>query len=303
MSCRRPGFVRRASAATLLVAVLAVLVPAGPADARYDHPCWPREATPADLATRVHEMLNAHRAGAGLVPLTRHDAVADTARHWAEWLAASGTLDHDPGLAAAVASATGHRGRAGENLARAGSATRVVELFLGSGPHRDAVESSSWTTAGIGVAFAGGSAVVVVRFADVPTPDAPVPHGPAWNPDCYVLPEPGWPSAVARLYEAYLDREPDRGGLEHWVNAVLDGWALERVASAIASSSELVALTGPLDDADFVRFVYRSVLGRDPDPGGAAHWASMLASGRPRGWVMASFTQSPEYRATSAYPG
>ena len=288
---------------TVATIVGALVAPAAPA-AAYSVPCWPLEATPTDFESRLHEMMNEHRAARGLAPLARHDGIAGTSRTWAGSLAATGTLAHDVRYSSAVATATGHSGRVGENLARARSADQALQLFLGSGSHRGVLEGGSWTAAGVGVVYRGAEAFVVVRFSDVPlSSGAVVPRGAAWSSACRFGVEPGRPSAVARLYEAYLGRAPERSGLEWWVTAIERGASLDQVAGAVAASSELVARTGDLDDDAFVRFVYASVLGRAPDPGGLAHWTAMLAQGRSRGWVMASFTESPEYRARSAYPG
>jgi len=286
--------------ATLLASLV---VPAAPA-AAYSVPCWPLEATPGEFESRLHEMMNEHRVASGLAPLARHDGIVGTSRTWAGTLAATGTLAHDVRYSSAIAAATAHSGRAGENLARARSADRALQLFLGSGTHRQVLEGTSWTAAGVGVGYRGTEAFIVVRFSDVPVPtSAVVPRGAAWSSACRFAVEPGRPSAVARLYEAYLDRPPERAGLEWWVTAIERGASLDEVAGAVAASSELVARTGLLDDDAFVRFVYASVLGRQPDPGGLAHWTTMLAQGRSRGWVMASFSESAEYRAHSAYGG
>jgi len=286
-----------------LIALLATLAvdPVGPAAAGATA-CAPSAGGTAAFEQRVFELMNEHRAARGLRPLAHHDAITATARAWSTQLAAQGVLAHDPGFAVAVRTVTGYAGRVGENVARSSSADAAHRLFVASASHRATMERVDWTRAGVGVVVSGGSAWVTVRFADGPVP-AGSPTPGAGTGGCAPASRAVHESAVARLYEAYLGRAPDRGGLDHWVGQLAAGVPLERVATAIAGSSELVARTGVVDDAGFVRFVYRSVLRRDPDPGGLAHWTRGLATGRPRGWVLASFTQSSEYRAASAYPG
>jgi hypothetical protein len=103
-------------------------------------------------------------------------------------------------------------------------------------------------------------------------------------------------ASIRRLYLAVLGREPDPAGLEHHTARVMGGVALVAVADGIARSPELVARAGPTD-AGFVDNLYRTALGREPDPAGRAHWLAVLASGSPRGAVAIGFADGPEFRA------
>jgi hypothetical protein len=51
-----------------------------------------------------------------------------------------------------------------------------------------------------------------------------------------------------------------------------------------------------LDDADFLVAAYRTVLGRDPDAEGLAHYRAALERGRPRLQVLWTLRASPEGR-------
>ncbi len=105
------------------------------------------------------------------------------------------------------------------------------------------------------------------------------------------------PGATFRLYEGVLDRAPDRAGISFWVDAMDDGATLEDVADAILASPEFQQGRGAglSDDADFVTFMYREVLGRDPDAAGAAFWLEALGAGAKRGMALADFSESPEH--------
>ena len=68
---------------------------------------------------------------------------------------------------------------------------------------------------------------------------------------------------VLRLYEAALDRLPDQGGLNHWIDAVQDGQPIAALASFFLGSPEFGARFGDLPDNDaFVGRLYSNVLGR-----------------------------------------
>jgi dienelactone hydrolase len=115
-------------------------------------------------------------------------------------------------------------------------------------------------------------------------------------------PSPEVEGAITRLYGASFGRDPDPNGQAYWTRLYLHGRSLSAIAGQFTSSPEFRARYGDLDDADFVRQVYRNVLGREPDPGGLAYWTDMLRSGRTRGWVMIGFSQSPEMRASTDTP-
>lgn len=104
---------------------------------------------------------------------------------------------------------------------------------------------------------------------------------------------------VSRLYEAYFERPPDEAGLVHWRRELASGTSLAAVSAGFAGSAEFLERYGRLDDAGFVRLVYRNVLGRDPDRQGYDHWTSMLAQGLSRGAVMVGFSESPELVAAT----
>jgi hypothetical protein len=101
--------------------------------------------------------------------------------------------------------------------------------------------------------------------------------------------------AVTRLYRAFFLRDPDYSGLRYWLNRRGEGRTIASIANSFAESSEFVRRYGSLSNAGFVDLVYRNVLGRAADSSGLTYWTTRLASGTPRGQVMANFSQSGEY--------
>ena len=57
-----------------------------------------------------------------------------------------------------------------------------------------------------------------------------------------------------------------------------------------------VNMSGALDDDAWVRGAYQSLLGRDADDAGLAHWKADLAGGSSRDDVVANMKKAPEYR-------
>ena len=108
---------------------------------------------------------------------------------------------------------------------------------------------------------------------------------------------PGWAvdrEPVARLYQAFFLREPDVGGLNHWVNKHKGGLSLSKIAGEFAKSSEFKTKYGSVSNEAFVTLVYSNVLQRKPDSAGLAHWVAKLAGGMTRGDVMVQFSESSE---------
>ena len=105
---------------------------------------------------------------------------------------------------------------------------------------------------------------------------------------------------VQRLYRAYFLRDADAGGLTYWMQRRAAGVSLGAISSAFAASAEFRARYGSLDDAGFVTLVYRNVLGRAPDAGGAGYWLDQMRAGRlGRAGLMLNFSESAEFRAAT----
>lgn len=110
-------------------------------------------------------------------------------------------------------------------------------------------------------------------------------------------PAPAFPNdSITRLYRAFFRRDPDLTGYRYW-SELLPTTTIVTIADQFATSPEFRTTYGALTDAGFVERVYRNVLDRAPDPAGRAHWISVLQRGFSRGFVMAQFSESPEFVA------
>lgn len=106
--------------------------------------------------------------------------------------------------------------------------------------------------------------------------------------------------SVARLYTAGLDRAPEQGGFEFWLDEYTAGnWDLPRMATFFTQSDEFTESYGQLSDDGFIRQLYGNVLDRQGDAGGIAFWNEQMAEGMTRGIVLLRFAESPENIAIS----
>lgn len=101
---------------------------------------------------------------------------------------------------------------------------------------------------------------------------------------------------VTRLYRAALGRNPDQGGLNHWIEVLQRGGPLEGLAAAFVGSTEFNAQFGGLDASAFVTQLYRNILDRAPDAGGLQFWMGQLRNLVPRASVLAALSESAENR-------
>jgi hypothetical protein len=100
---------------------------------------------------------------------------------------------------------------------------------------------------------------------------------------------------IARLYQAVLDRAPDRAGLQFWDAKADQGMTVVQMANSFAQSVEFNTRFPGATDADFVRMVYENTLGRAGEPTGEAFWLDRMAQGATRGEVVAGFAESHEF--------
>ena len=101
-----------------------------------------------------------------------------------------------------------------------------------------------------------------------------------------------------RLYQAALDRVPDKDGLGYWIAQMDSGMTLAKVASQFVGSDEFKALYGAAPtNAQFVDLLYDNVLHRKGDQAGIDFWINSLAAGVQRDDMLASFSESAENQA------
>lgn len=106
---------------------------------------------------------------------------------------------------------------------------------------------------------------------------------------------------IARLYQAFFERDPDADGFCFWTGQ-MEMTGLDGVSQAFVDSREFVETYGALADDAFVDLVYRNVLGRPAEETGRAFWIDRLASGLDRGSLMIGFSESPEFIRRTGTP-
>lgn len=101
--------------------------------------------------------------------------------------------------------------------------------------------------------------------------------------------------SVWRFYLAALGRQADGIGYGWWTDAIAAGTLTLRVmAGGFLGSAEFSARWGSLDNSGYVDLLYRNVLGRAADSGGAASWLRALDGGGSRADVLIGFSESAE---------
>lgn len=81
---------------------------------------------------------------------------------------------------------------------------------------------------------------------------------------------------IVQLFRAGLGRRPELSAITHFATLLENGATFRDVAHAIAGSAEFRQLHGAEDvcDREYVTFLYRNGLGREPDPQGEANLLS-----------------------------
>ena len=104
-------------------------------------------------------------------------------------------------------------------------------------------------------------------------------------------------SFVTCMYQQCLSRDPDQAGLEGWAEQLESGQMNgAQIAEAFVFSNEM--LNKNLSNEEFVKVLYRSMMGREADEEGLAGWVSQLQGGFiSRSEVMKAFVESAEFTA------
>lgn len=107
--------------------------------------------------------------------------------------------------------------------------------------------------------------------------------------------------SIEELYIAYFNRTPDADGLSYWVDQLKAGQSIGQIGesfySAAVQYANLTGYTSTMTNADFVRVVYKNVLGRSgataPPDEDVNFWAGNLANGTAtRGSLIATMLNS-----------
>lgn len=107
-------------------------------------------------------------------------------------------------------------------------------------------------------------------------------------------------SAVARLYKAALDRDPDESGLNYWLGDYEQGSSLQNIAQGFVDSAEFKQNFNVNSDKNFITALYENVLNRAPDQSGLNYWLNDINNGGASYQdVLVSFSESAENKANT----
>ena len=107
--------------------------------------------------------------------------------------------------------------------------------------------------------------------------------------------------SIGRLYKAAFDRLPEVNGLNFWVNSFEGGQSIVQIASRFVESPEFSGRYGNLNDTNFVRQLYRNVLGREGEQSGITYWVGLIKKGTSRAKILERFSASPENVTKTQY--
>ncbi len=103
---------------------------------------------------------------------------------------------------------------------------------------------------------------------------------------------------VTRLYSLVLERTPDAKGLSDQVAALNAGVPAADIAWGFFGSPEFQ--NKKLTNDQRIDIAYRTMLDRGPDVGGKADWRAKLDAGMSMRFVIAGFSQAPEFKKLCA---
>ncbi len=101
---------------------------------------------------------------------------------------------------------------------------------------------------------------------------------------------------VERMYTIVLGRAAEEQGLSDWskrlMNKEIDGATL---VDMFVNSDEFIARN--TSDEEYIKILYRAVLGREADTAGLKMWENMLADGWTRDYIMEGLVLSTEFKS------
>ncbi len=150
----------------MIVALAAAVASASPASSA--------DLSPGEESEFV-ALVNSHRSGAGLPPLTVHNELVEASRSWSHQMAAAGQISHANPISAGI---TADWQKLGENVGVGPSVASVMDAFMNSPGHRANVLDPAYTHLGVGVVREGDVLYTTHRFMQLASEPAPAPPPP-----------------------------------------------------------------------------------------------------------------------------
>jgi len=99
---------------------------------------------------------------------------------------------------------------------------------------------------------------------------------------------------VTRFYQLFLDRDPDKAGLNGWVETLLKGTQTGgSVANGFVFSQEFTNKNTTAEE--YITILYEAFFNRTPDPAGLQGWLASIANGASRTDVLNGFIYATEF--------
>jgi hypothetical protein len=150
----------------------------------------PATAAPADS---LYSLVNQERAANGLPALARNASIEAVAVNWANQMAASGTMGHNPSYSSQIPSGWT---AAAENVAQGQpTAAEMHRDWMNSPGHRANI-LGDYTSIGIAFVTANGTTWGVENFAKYASQAAPAPSATPAPPSAKPAPAPAQPTAT-----------------------------------------------------------------------------------------------------------
>src|SRR3569623_2640768 len=86
---------------------------------------------------------------------------------------------------------------------------------------------------------------------------------------------------VSGIYQKYLGRDADAGGLAFWTGQLVAGQTIEQVEAAVIATQEFFSKAGGTNDG-FIHKLFQLALGRDADAAAIAAFTAALLNGLTR---------------------
>ena len=100
---------------------------------------------------------------------------------------------------------------------------------------------------------------------------------------------------VERAYRECMGREADTGGLRYWSKSLCDHTATGKsLVRYFVLSSEMKGKN--LSNQEYIKVVYRVMLGREADSGGLNYWKSQIENGKKIEDIIDGFVDSTEFK-------
>lgn len=100
---------------------------------------------------------------------------------------------------------------------------------------------------------------------------------------------------ITRLFQGFLGRQPDKGGLDYWSNELYKNNAsVSDVVVQMINSEEFKAKK--YSNREFVDSIFKGLFGRESDKAGLDYWTKSLNSGNSKEFVLSKMMNSEEFK-------